>query len=136
MSLQIEEQEREGVRILNMKGRITTGEEAMLFRETIQGLAAAGTSRVVLNLGEVDYIDSTGLGAIVMCSTAVRKAGGQMKLLNLNKRTVELLVMTKLATIFEIFTDVQDAVNSFFPDRKIQKFDILDFVQQQAKKDQ
>jgi anti-sigma B factor antagonist len=134
MSLEIEQQEREGIKILDLKGRITTGEEAMLFRETIQKLAASGSNRLVLNLGDVDYIDSTGLGAIVMCSTAVRKAGGQMKLLNLNKRTVELLVMTKLATIFEIFNDVQDAVNSFFPDRKIQKFDILDFVQQQSKK--
>ena len=135
MSLEIEQQEREGIKILNMTGRITTGEEAMLFRETIQKLAGSGSNRLVLNLGDVDYIDSTGLGAIVMCSTAVRKAGGQMKLLNLNKRTVELLVMTKLATIFEIFSDVQDAVNSFFPDRKIQKFDILNFVQQQSKKE-
>jgi anti-sigma B factor antagonist len=134
MSLEIEQQEREGIKILNLTGRITTGEEAMLFRETIQKLAASGSNRLVLNMGDVDYIDSTGLGAIVMCSTAVRKTGGQMKLLNLNKRTVELLVMTKLATIFEIFSDVQDAVNSFFPDRKIQKFDILDFVQQQSKK--
>jgi anti-sigma B factor antagonist len=63
----------------------------------------------------------------------VRKGGGNVKLLNLNKRTVELLVMTKLATIFEIFSDETDAVNSFFPDRKIQTFDILNFVQQNKK---
>ena len=88
---------------------------------------------MVFNMANVDYIDSTGLGAVVMCSTGVRKAGGSAKLLNLNKRNIELLVMTKLATIFEIFTDEQDAVNSFFPGREIKRFDILNFVQQQNK---
>jgi anti-sigma B factor antagonist len=64
-----------------------------------------------------------------MCATSLRKRGGSMKLLNLNRRNIELLVMTKLATVFEIFTDEQDAINSYFPDRKIQRFDILNFVQ-------
>jgi anti-sigma B factor antagonist len=68
-----------------------------------------------------------------MCSTSMRKAGGSVKLLNLNRRNIELLVMTKLATVFEIFTDEQDAVNSFFPDRKLKQFDILSFVQQMKK---
>ncbi len=84
---------------------------------------------LVLNMAGVDYIDSTGLGALVMCATSLRKNGGNVKLLNLNRRNIELLVMTKLATVFEIFTDEQDAVNSFFPDRKLKTFDILDFVQ-------
>jgi anti-sigma B factor antagonist len=83
----------------------------------------------VFNLAGVDFIDSTGLGALVMCATTVRRNGGIVKLVNLNKRNIELLVMTRLATAFEIFTDEQDAVNSFFPDRKIKTFDILDFVQ-------
>ena len=124
----IEQREREGVLILDMKGRITMGEEATIFRETIHALASTGSPKVVLNLEGVDYIDSTGLGAIVMCSTAIRKAGGSAKLLNMNRRNIELLVTTKLATIFEVFNDEQDAVNSFFPDRKIKTFDILDFV--------
>ena len=64
-----------------------------------------------------------------MCATTLRKAGGNVKLVNLNRRNIELLVMTKLATVFEIFTDEQDAINSYFPDRKIKTFDILDFVQ-------
>jgi anti-sigma B factor antagonist len=75
------------------------------------------------------------LGAVVMCSTTMRKAGGTVKLLNLNRRNIELLVMTKLATVFEIFTDDQDAVNSFFPDRKLNAFDILSFVQQMKKEE-
>ena len=64
-----------------------------------------------------------------MCATSLRKSGGNVKLVNLNRRNIELLVMTKLATVFEIFTDEQDAVNSYYPDRKIKTFDILDFVQ-------
>lgn len=131
MSLDIEKKEREGITILNLKGRITMGDEVTAFRQTVQDLAKSGNQKVILNLEGVDYIDSTGLGAVVMCSTAVRKSGGVTKLLNLNKRNIELLVTTKLATIFEIFNDEQDAVNSFFPGRKIKGFDILEFVKAQ-----
>ena len=85
---------------------------------------------MILNLANVDYIDSTGLGALVMCHTKAEELQGVVKLLNLTKRNIELLVLTKLTTIFDIFTDEQDAVNSFFPDRKIERFDILQFLQQ------
>jgi anti-sigma B factor antagonist len=128
MSLEINQREHEGITILDLKGRITVGPEASALRERIAGLKD-GSQNLVLNLANVDYIDSTGLGAIVMCNTSLRKRGGNMKLLNLNRRNIELLVMTKLATVFEIFNDEQDAINSFFPDRKIQRFDILNFVQ-------
>lgn len=131
MSLEIRQREREGIAILDCEGRITAGEEASIFRDAVKRVAATPGSNLILNLGEVEYIDSTGLGAIVMSATSVRNAGGKVKLLNLTQRTIELLVMTKLATIFEIFTDETDAVNSFFPDRKIQSFDILNFVRQQ-----
>jgi len=130
MALEIEQREREGIVILDLDGRITVGREASSLREKINELSAAGTRNLVLNLLHVDYIDSTGLGALVMCATSLRKVGGTMRLLNLNRRNIELLVMTKLATVFEIFTDEQDAVNSFFPDRKIKSFDILNFVQE------
>jgi anti-sigma B factor antagonist len=129
MPLEITSREREGVTILDLKGRITVGPEATALRDRISGLSAE-TLNLVLNLAQVDYIDSTGLGALVMCATSLRKRDGNMKLLNLNRRNIELLVMTKLATVFEIFTDEQDAINSFFPDRKIRKFDILSFVQE------
>jgi anti-sigma B factor antagonist len=128
MPLEITSREREGVTILDLKGRITVGPEATALRERFSSLSADSVN-LVLNLAQVDYIDSTGLGALVMCATSLRKRGGNMKLLNLNRRNIELLVMTKLATVFEIFTDEQDAINSFFPDRKIRKFDILSFVQ-------
>ncbi len=132
MSLEIEQRDREGIAILDLKGRITMGDEVTAFRQKIQDLAAAAPdSKVILNLVHIEYIDSTGLGALVMGSTAVRNKGGVIKLLNLNRRNLELLVATKLAVIFEIFNDEQDAVNSFFPDREIKSFDILEFVKTQ-----
>ena len=136
MSLDIQQREREGVTILDLKGRITVGPEATAMREKVAELTAAGVKNLVMNLAHVDYIDSTGLGALVMVSTSLRKAGGSVKLLSLNRRNIELLVMTKLATVFEIFTDETDAVNSFYPDRKIQAFDILNFVQQMKKEEE
>ena len=128
MSLDIEQREREGITILEMKGRITVGKEATALREKIAEITAAGVRNVVLNLAHVDFIDSTGLGALVVCATSARKAGGGVRLVNLNRRNIELLVMTKLATVFEIFNDEQDAINSYYPDRKLKTFDILDFV--------
>ena len=129
MSLEIHQREREGVTILDLKGRITVGKEAGTLRETCSALNTAGTRNIVLNMAGVDYIDSTGLGALVVCATSLRKNSGNIKLLNLNRRNIELLVMTKLATVFEIFNDEQDSVNSYYPDRKIKTFDILEFVQ-------
>lgn len=135
MSLEIVQQEREGIVILAMKGRITVGPEATALRERVASLSSAGERNLVFNLAGVDYIDSTGLGALVMSASSLRKAGGNVKLVSLNRRTIELLVMTKLATIFEIFTTEQDAVNSYYPDRKLKTFDILDFVNKMKQED-
>ena len=133
MALEIRQREREGVEILDLKGRITAGGEATSLREKVAAIRAEGHTQFVLDMAGVDYIDSTGLGALVMCATSLRKNGGNIKLLNLNRRNIELLVMTKLATVFEIFNDETDAVNSFYPDRKLNQFDILSFVQQMKK---
>jgi anti-sigma B factor antagonist len=135
MPLEIHPKEREGVTIFDMKGRITVGPEATALREAVAAAVADGVRQLVLNLAQVDFIDSTGLGAVVMSSTTMRKSGGTVKLLNLNRRNIELLVMTKLATVFETFTDETDAVNSFFPDRKLNQFDILSFIQQMKKEE-
>ena len=129
MSLDVQQREHENIAILDLKGLITVGPEASVLRERVAALTAAGTVNLVLNLKGVDYIDSTGLGALVIVATSLRKNKGNVKLVNLSKRNIELLIMTKLATVFEIFNDEQDAVNSFYPDRKIKTFDILSFVQ-------
>jgi anti-sigma B factor antagonist len=131
MSLEIDRKEREGISILELNGRITMGDEATKFRQIVQDLAKSPNPKLILDMEHVDYIDSTGLGAIVMSSTGFSRAGGVVKLLKLNRRNIELLVATKLTAIFEIFNDEQDAVNSFFPGREIKHFDILEFVKTQ-----
>jgi anti-sigma B factor antagonist len=131
MALDIAESVREEVAILTLKGRLALGESNVL-RERVTQLAAAGRFKIVVDLSAVDYIDSTGLGILVICFTSLKKQGGALKLVNPNKRNVELLLLTKLHTVFEVFNEVQDAVNSFFPDRQIKHFDILSFVQQEG----
>lgn len=131
MRLDIEQREKEGVVVLDVKGGLVVGDPASVLRDKLRQLLSEKRNNVVLNLAGVDYIDSTGLGAMVVCFTSLRKAGGKLVLLNLNRRQIELLVLTKLSTVFEIFDDEQAAVNSFFPDREIRHFDILSFVRQQ-----
>jgi anti-sigma B factor antagonist len=135
MSLTVSQREKEGVVILDLAGALTAGDAATVLRSTLLETVSAGRNNVVLNLAAVDYIDSTGLGAMVVCFTTLRKSGGRLVLLNLIRRHLELLVLTKLSTVFEIFDDEQSAVNSFFPDRQIRRFDILSFVNEQRRGD-
>jgi len=135
MSLDIAHREREGVILLDLKGRITIGDEASAFREAIEKVALQPGPRLLLNMMEVDYVDSTGLGAMVMCSTRIKNSSGITKLVNVNRRNIELMVMTKIDAIFEVFTDETDAVNSFFPGRETKRFDILSFVRQLREED-
>jgi anti-sigma B factor antagonist len=128
--LEIHSREREGVKILDLSGKLTVGDASNL-REKVSAETAGGSLQQLLNLKEVEYIDSTGLGTMVICFMAVQKAGGTLKLVNLNRRNLELVLLTKLSTVFQIFNEEQEAINSFFPDREIKHFDILSFVQQQ-----
>ena len=131
MSLTWERRDREGIAIFDLKGRIVMGLEASEFRDAITPLASAAEGHIILNMIEVAYIDSTGLGALVFLAGTARKSKSLIRLLSMNARNLELLVTTKLETIFENFEDEQDAVNSFFPDRAVKKFDILAFVKEQ-----
>ncbi len=133
MALSITEREHEGVVILHLNGRLTVGESNPL-REKIGEMLASNHKNIVLDLEEIDYIDSTGLGGMVICYTQVKKAGGTLKLMKLNRRNVELLALTRLHTVFEVFAEETDAVNSYFPDREIKRFDILNFIQQNQPK--
>jgi len=129
MGLEIREREVEGIRVLDLEGRLVAGEEVERMRAALNQLLAAGHRQIVLNLAGVDYIDSTGLGSLVVCFGRVQEAGGALKLLHLNRRAIELLVLTKLTTVFEVFDDERDAINSFFPGRRVRRFDILEFVE-------
>lgn len=126
--LEIAVREIDSIVVLDLAGKLIAGEPCNSFRSAIREQQAAQHLRLIVNLEKVDFIDSTGLGALVLCFTTLQKAGGALKLLHVNKRNIELLVLTKLSTIFETFQEEQDAVNSFFPERKIERFDILQFV--------
>jgi len=132
MPFEINQREREGIVVLDLAGDLTIGGGASQLSDRIRELQAAGKVQVALNLEGVPYIDSTGLGTLVFCNTRLAKNKGALRLYNLNKRAAELLILTRLSTVFEVFSGEQDAVNSFFPDRAIQKFDILSFVQQRT----
>lgn len=112
MSLTIEQITRGDVVILALGGRLSFRESDDVF-DRVRALGVAGQAKVVLDLRNVSYVDSTGLGAIVGGYTSLTKQGGTLKLVNPNPRTVELLLMTQLNTLFEVFDDVRDAVNSF-----------------------
>ena len=130
MHLEIHQREREGIILLDLKGRLVAGEEVGAFRTAFEQVSQTEAPKLILNLHGVDYIDSLGLGTMVMCYTRLQKVGGLAKLAQLNRRNLELLLLTKIDTIFEVFDDETEAVNSFFPEREIRRFDILSFVKE------
>jgi len=101
------------VTVVDGVGRITLGEGASAFRDKIRELAASGHKKMLLNLADVSYIDSSGIGELVSGFTTVTNQGGQVKLLNLTKRVKDLLQITKLYTVFEVFDDEPAALRSF-----------------------
>jgi anti-sigma B factor antagonist len=101
------------VTVVDAVGRITLGEGASTFRDNIRDLAANGHKKLLLNLAEISYIDSSGIGELVSGFTTVANQGGTVKLLNLTKRVQDLLQITKLYTVFEVFDDEAKAVRSF-----------------------
>jgi anti-sigma B factor antagonist len=129
MSLHIEQSEREGIVILHLKGPLTFGQADLDFRDKVAALHESGKVNIILNLKEVTEIDSTGLGTLIFGLARLRKAGGRLALLNVNPTHLKLFLLTRLAIAFEFFEDEQDAVDSFFPDRALKHFDVLEFVQ-------
>jgi anti-sigma B factor antagonist len=99
--------------VLDVSGRITLGEGNVMLREIVSDLAAKGNNDIVLNLGEVVYIDSSGIGELVKAHTTIRNKGGRLKLANLNKRVHDLLEMTRLSSVFDIERDEASALKSF-----------------------
>ena len=113
MTMKASSRQVDNVTIVDLSGRITLGEGSVVLRETIKDLASKGRTRILLNLGDVTYIDSSGIGELVSAFTSVRKEGGDLKLLNLTKKVHDLLQITKLYTVFDIKDDEAAAVQSF-----------------------
>ena len=101
------------VTIMDLSGRISLGEGSALLRKTIRDLLENGQTKILLNLGDVNYIDSSGFGELVSGFTAVRNREGELKLLNLTKKVHDLLQITKLFTVFDVYTDEPTAVRSY-----------------------
>jgi anti-sigma B factor antagonist len=103
----------DSVTVVDLSGRITLGEGSSTLRETVRDLISKGQKNILLNLGDVTYIDSSGIGELVSSFTSVSNQGGKLKLLNLQKKVHDLLQITKLYTVFEVHTDEAAAVRSF-----------------------
>lgn len=101
------------VHVLDCSGKITLGEGTMAIRNTVREVIKAGGKKIVLNLADVNYIDSSGIGELVSSFTTVTNQGGQLKLLNLTKKIHELLAITKLLTVFQTYDNEQTAIGSF-----------------------
>ncbi len=112
-SLKSSIRQMEGVTILDLSGRITLGEGSVILREQIRDLLAKGQKKILLNLGDVTYIDSSGIGELVSAFTAVKNQGGELKLLKLTKKVHDLLQITKLYTVFDIKDDEAAAIAAF-----------------------
>ena len=113
MSMKATNRQVEGVAVVDMSGRITLGEGSVVLRDTIRDLIGKGSKKILLNLGDVTYIDSSGIGELVSAFTAVRRENGELKLLNLTKKVHDLLQITKLYTVFDIKDDEATAIKAF-----------------------
>jgi anti-sigma B factor antagonist len=103
----------DGVTILDLSGRITLGEGSVQLRDAVRDLLAKGSKNILLNLADVNYIDSSGIGELVSAYTTVRNQGGELKLLNLTKKVHDLLQITKLYTVFDVKDDEASAIASY-----------------------
>ncbi len=113
MSMKVSTRQVDGITVLDLSGRITLGEGSVQLRDAVRDLLAKGQKKILLNLGEVNYIDSSGIGELVSAFTTVKNQGGDLKLLNLTKKVHDLLQITKLYTVFDVKDDEASAIGSF-----------------------
>ncbi len=113
MSMKASTRQVDGVTIVDLSGRITLGEGSVVLRDTVKDLLGKGQKKILLNLGDVSYIDSSGIGELVSAFTSVRNQGGDLKLLNLTKKVHDLLQITKLYTVFDVKDDEAVAIAAF-----------------------
>ena len=111
--LNIRERQAGDVTILDMDGKITIGEGSVALRSAVRRLIEEGKKKILLNLGGVGYVDSSGIGELVSSYTTIQREGGQLKLLNLTQKIQDLLGITKLLTVFDTYTDESQALNSY-----------------------
>jgi anti-sigma B factor antagonist len=113
MSMKVKTRQVDGITIMDLSGRITLGEGSVTLRDAVRDVVAKGSNKILLNLGDISYIDSSGIGELVSAFTTVKNGGGELKLLNLTKKVQDLLQITKLYTVFDVKDDEASAVASF-----------------------
>jgi anti-sigma B factor antagonist len=113
VSMKASTRQVDGITIVDLSGRITLGEGSVVLRDSIKDLLGKGQKKILLNLGDVSYIDSSGIGELVSAFTSVRNQGGELKLLNLTKKVHDLLQITKLYTVFDVKDDEATAIAAF-----------------------
>ena len=132
MSLHIVHRDREGIEILDLNGSLVFGPGDLRLQDELDRIVETGKSCVVLNLNAVSEMDDEGLSTLLFASAKLRKAGGGLALVNLKPQHIEDLVAARLVSASELFKEVfqeeQDAINSFFPARSVQRYDILEYI--------
>ena len=113
MTFKATARETSGATVVDLSGRITLGEGSAMLRELVRDLLDKGQKKIILNLGDVSYIDSSGIGELVSGYTTVKNQGGELKLLHLTKKVHDLLQITKLYTVFDVHSDERTALRSF-----------------------
>ena len=113
MSMKVTTRQVDGVTILDLSGRITLGEGSVTLRDAIHDAMTKGSKKILLNLGDISYIDSSGIGELVSAFTSVKNSGGELKLLNLTKKVHDLLQITKLYTVFDIWDNEASAISAY-----------------------
>src|SRR3978361_2388560 len=113
MSMKISTRQGDGITILDLSGRITLGEGSVTLRDAVRDVQSKRATNILLNLGDISYIDSSGIGELVSAFTTVKNSGGELKLLNLTKKVHDLLQITKLYTVFDIKDDEATAISAF-----------------------
>jgi anti-sigma B factor antagonist len=129
VDLHIQQREHEGIVILDLEGRLVLGSNDVALRQRLQAIHDEGHKNVALNLKHVSELDTTALGTLIYCATKFRESGGRIVLFSLSPAHSELSNIVKLNTAFEIYPDEVSALNSFFPERAVRHYDILEFVE-------
>ena len=134
MNLEIKQRESEGIVILDLRGKLILGPEDALARQEILGLLESGHKNLIVNLKNVADIDTLGVGTLAMFATKFKETGGRVVLVDLSEAHTKVWDTLKLNTVLDIYSDELSAVNSFFPERKVAHYDILEFVEEQEQK--
>src|ERR1017187_7284085 len=134
MSLEITSRDAEGIRIVDLHGQLIIGQEDLDFRAELDRLVTGGKLRVALKFSNLRKLDTTGLGTLLFALAKLRKAGGGLAIFEMKATHIELLTEARLESVFEVFHDEHDAIDSFFPGRSVNRFDILAFVESEKQK--